>query len=100
MTRTGGGVRILMVLGAMSLLAACSSYPSEPRYSIYADQPNGPAPTAPTGPAYPTRPVPTGEGVRGATDPAREAPPPRGAPVASIEGGALDAPASTGPRPY
>ena len=100
MNRMAGGVRILMVLGAMSLLAACSSYPSEPRYSIYADQPNGPAPTAPTGPAYPTRPVPTGEGVRGATDPAREAPPPRGAPVASIEGGALDAPASTGPRPY
>jgi murein DD-endopeptidase MepM/ murein hydrolase activator NlpD len=100
MKRMGGGVRILTVLGAMSLLAACSSYPREPRYSIYADEPNGPAPAAPTGPVYPTRPVPTGEGVRGPTDPAREAPPPRGAPVEAIEGGELSAPVSTGPRPY
>ncbi|RZJ88494.1 MAG: LysM peptidoglycan-binding domain-containing protein, partial [Brevundimonas sp.] len=83
----------------MSLLAACSSYPAEPRYSIYADQPNGPERAPPAGPVYPTRPSPTGEGVRGATDPANEAPPPRGAPVEAIEGGALDAPVS-GARPY
>ncbi len=100
MTRMGGMTRILTVLGAMSLLAACSSYPAEPRYSIYADQPNRPAGPPPAGPVYPTRPIPTGEGVRGATDPANEAPPPRGAPVETIEGGALDSPVSTGPRPY
>jgi murein DD-endopeptidase MepM/ murein hydrolase activator NlpD len=99
MNRMGGGFRILMALGAMSLLAACSSYPAEPRYSIYADQPNGPPAPPPSGPVYPTRPQPTGEGVRGPTDPAREAPPPRGAPVEAIEGGALDAPTATGPRP-
>lgn len=101
MNRMGGMTRILTVLGAMSLLAACSSYPREPRYSIYADQPNGPAPAAaPAGPVYPTRPIPTGEGVRGPTDPSREVPPPSAAPVEAIEGGALDAPVSTSPRPY
>ena len=99
MNRMGGGFRILMALGAMSLLAACSSYPSGPRYSIYADQPNGPPAPPPSGPVYPTRPTPTGEGVRGSTDPAREAPPPRGAPIEIIEGGALDAPTATSPRP-
>ena len=100
MNRMGGMTRILTVLGAMSLLAACSSYPSEPRYSIYADQPNGPERAPPAGPVYPTRPMPTGEGVRGPTNPANEVPPPAAAPVATIEGGALDSPVSTGPRPY
>jgi murein DD-endopeptidase MepM/ murein hydrolase activator NlpD len=100
MNRMDGGLRILMVLGAMSLLAACSSYPSGPRYSIYADQPNGPPPPPSSGPVYPTRPMPTGEGVRGPTDPAREAPPPRGAPVETIEGGALESPTAPGARPY
>ena len=100
MKRLGGGLRVLAVLGAMGLLAACSSYPRETRYSIYAGQPNGPAAPEPAGPAYPATPVPTGEGVRGPTDPATEAPPPRGAPVEEIEGGALDAPVDTSPRPY
>ena len=100
MRHMGGGVRILTVLGAMSLLAACSSYPSEPRYSIYADQPNGPERAPPAGPVYPTRPMPSGEGVRGPTNPANEAPPPSGAPVAVIEGGELTAPVATSPRPY
>ncbi|MBW8303603.1 MAG: peptidoglycan DD-metalloendopeptidase family protein [Brevundimonas sp.] len=88
------GLKALAVLGAMSLTAACASYPSEPRYPIYVD---GPPPARQ--PAYPvTAAAPSGEGVRGATDPAREAPPPATAPVGEIEGGALDVPG--GPRPY
>ncbi|NJC42166.1 murein DD-endopeptidase MepM/ murein hydrolase activator NlpD [Brevundimonas alba] len=90
------GLKALVVLGAMSLMAACASYPAEPRYSIYAE----PAP-ATRAPAYPTTaaaPAPTGEGVRGPTNPAYEAPPPSTAPVDEIEGGALDAPVGTTPR--
>ncbi|RZI98118.1 MAG: LysM peptidoglycan-binding domain-containing protein, partial [Brevundimonas sp.] len=81
-------------------LAACASYPTEPRYSIYAD---GSAPArANAQPIAPlsTAPIPSGEGVRGATDPATEVPPPRTAPVEAIEGGALSAPVSTAPRVY
>ncbi|MDP1528367.1 MAG: peptidoglycan DD-metalloendopeptidase family protein [Rhodoferax sp.] len=88
-------IRILAVLGAAATLAACASYPTEPRYPIHAG--NAPPPPA-RAPAYPAAPVPTGEGVRGATDPAREAPLPSRAPVASIEGGSLDAPANTASR--
>jgi hypothetical protein len=33
------GIRALAVLGAVMTLAACASYPAEPRYSIYADGP-------------------------------------------------------------
>ncbi|WP_420469718.1 peptidoglycan DD-metalloendopeptidase family protein [Brevundimonas sp. FT23042] len=101
MKRMGDGVRILTMLGAVSVLAACSSYPRETRYSIYADHPAGEASRTPppAAPGQPFRPAPTGEGVRGATDPAREVPPPRGAPVESIEGGELPA-ASGGARPY
>ncbi len=89
------GLKALAVLGAMSLTAACASYPTEPRYSIHAEPPpppvrSYPAPTA--------APAPSGEGVRGATNPADEAPPPATAPVAEIDGGALDAPVGT--RPY
>ena len=85
-------IRALAGLGAAATLAACASYPAEPRYSIRAEA----APAR--APAYPTRPVPTGEGVRGATNPATEAPPPMTAPVAAIEGGALNTPINTGPR--
>ena len=87
-------IRALAVLGAVTTLAACAAYPTEPRYAIHAAD----APPPSRAPAYPTAPIPSGDGVRGATDPAREAPPPMTAPVASIEGGALDAPVSTGPR--
>ncbi|WP_156459535.1 peptidoglycan DD-metalloendopeptidase family protein [Brevundimonas sp. Root1279] len=86
-------------MAVASAAAACSSYPSEPRYSIYADA----APAPMRAPTYPTTaaPAPTGEGVRGATNPANEAPLPSAAPVASIEGGSLDAPVSNpGPQPY
>ena len=88
-------IRALAVLGAAATLAACASYPDAPRYAIHAAD----APPPSRGPVYPSRPNPSGEGVRGATDPADEAPPPMTAPVASIEGGALDAPVNTGPRP-
>ncbi|MDY6924880.1 MAG: M23 family metallopeptidase [Pseudomonadota bacterium] len=89
------GLKALAVLGAMSLTAACASYPAEPRYPIHVD---GPPPARQ--PAYPVTatPAPSGEGVRGATNPAYEAPPPATAPVGEIDGGALDTP--VGPRPY
>ncbi|HYC97989.1 LysM peptidoglycan-binding domain-containing protein, partial [Brevundimonas sp.] len=88
------GLKALAVLGAMSLTAACASYPAEPRYSIHAE----PAPVRqPTYPTTPAAPAPSGEGVRGATNPATEAPPPATAPVGEIEGGALDMPVGTSP---
>lgn len=83
------GWKALGALAMTAALAACGSIPNEPRYSIYADQPAG---AAPRPPAYAPAPTPSGEGVRGATDPATEAPPPMTAPVESIEGGALGAP--------
>ncbi|WIY68245.1 peptidoglycan DD-metalloendopeptidase family protein [Aquidulcibacter paucihalophilus] len=88
-------IRALAVLGTVTTLAACASYPDAPRYAIHAAD----APPPSREPAYPTRPAPSGEGVRGPTDPAREAPPPITAPVAEIEGGALGSPVNTGPRP-
>jgi len=88
-------IRILTVLGAAATMAACATYPAEPRYSTRADA----APPPSRAPAWPAAPVPSGEGVRGPTSPANEAPPPRTAPVGSIEGGALGAPINTGPRP-
>lgn len=87
-------IRVLAVLGAAATLAACAGYPTEPRYAIHAAD----APPPSREPAFRPVPIPSGEGVRGPTDPAREAPPPLTAPVASIEGGALDAPVNTGPR--
>ncbi|MCS6625061.1 M23 family metallopeptidase [Roseibacterium beibuensis] len=89
------GLKALAVLGAISLTAACASYPSEPRYSIYAEPPPPPARNYPT--ATPVAPAPSGDAVRGPTNPAYEAPPPATAPVADIDGGALDAPVDTSP---
>lgn len=101
---TKTGLRAVLVMAGVMSLAACASYPAEPRYSIYADGPAAPTAPPPRAPAYPTTPIPSGEGVRGATEPSTEAPPPMRAPVESIEGGALDAPVviaprSTGPTP-
>ena len=87
-------IRALAALGAAATLAACASYPAEPRYAIHA----GDAPPPSRAPAYPAAPIPSGEGVRGPTDPAREVPPPVTAPLAEIEGGALGSPINTGPR--
>ena len=89
------GLRALVVLGVVSLAAACASYPAEPRYSIYADP--APAPRAPAYPVTAAAPAPSGEGVRGPTNPAYEAPPPATAPVGVIEGGSLDTPIGTSP---
>jgi murein DD-endopeptidase MepM/ murein hydrolase activator NlpD len=92
--------RVALTLGAMLTLTACA-YPRETRYSIYADNPAPPVRGPAAYPvAAPSTPVPSGEGVLGATNPATEAPPPATAPVETIEGGALDAPVSTGPQPY
>jgi murein DD-endopeptidase MepM/ murein hydrolase activator NlpD len=87
-------IRGLAVLGAVTTLAACAAYPDAPRYPIHA----GVAPPPARTPAYPDRPAPSGEGVRGPTDPAREVPPPVTAPVAEIEGGTLGSPVNTAPR--
>lgn len=87
-------IRALAVAGLAATLAACASYPEAPRYPIYTD---GAAPPS-RAPASPGPPVPSGDGVRGPTDPAREAPPPIAAPLATIEGGALGSPINTGPR--
>lgn len=87
------GLKALAALAAVSLTAACASYPAEPRYSIFAEPP--PPVRAPAYPA--TAPAPSGEGVLGPTNPATEAPPPASAPVAEIEGGALDTPVGTSP---
>lgn len=98
MQGSGRGLKALGVLGGMMTLAACASYPAEPRYSIHADAAGARPPAYPTNPAYPTTPVPTGEGVRGPTNPSTESPLPRAAPVAPIEGGALGSPVYTAPR--
>lgn len=81
----------IAVMTAMLSLAACASYPSEPRYSTRAD------PNAWTGPqpAYPPAPGQTPD----ASAPIEEAPPPRTAPIDSIEGGALPSAGSGGSRP-
>lgn len=97
MNRIRAGLKAFVVLAAASLTAACA-YPSEPRYSIYAD----PAPAGGRSPAYPVAaaPAPSGDAVRGPTNPAYEAPPPATAPTVEIEGGSLDAPVGTAPAAY
>uniref|UniRef100_UPI0035AFD9C7 LysM peptidoglycan-binding domain-containing protein n=1 Tax=Brevundimonas sp. TaxID=1871086 RepID=UPI0035AFD9C7 len=87
------GRRAALALGALMTLAACSSYPDAPRYPIYA----GAATPVSRTPAYPTTPAPADEAVRAPANPAVETPPPPSAAAAEIEGGALDAPVSTGP---
>lgn len=94
------GLRVLIVAGGMLALAACTT--AGPRYSIYADAApppsRAPYPTSPTYPTYPTAPAPSGEGVRGPSNPYNEPAPNATAPVGTIEGGALDAPVYV-PRP-
>ncbi|HYC73889.1 peptidoglycan DD-metalloendopeptidase family protein [Brevundimonas sp.] len=90
------GSKALAALAAVSLTAACASYPAEPRYSIFAEPPPPPA-RAPAYAATPATPAPSGEGVRGPTNPAYETRPPATAPVGEIEGGSLDAPVGTSP---
>lgn len=91
-------IKMAIIAAAALSAAACASYPSEPRYSIYAD----PA-------AAPVRPVGVQPGVIDGvaqprpTDPSTEAPPPATAPYEAIEGGALPPPAGAlppTPNPY
>lgn len=88
-------IKAAVIAAAAFTAAACSSYPTEPRYSIYAN----PA-------AQPVRPVGTTEAapvvIDGvvqprATNPATESAPPVRAPVEAIEGGALPSPTYTAP---
>lgn len=83
--------QILAIAGLTLGAAACSSYPTEPRYATRAD-PN--AWTAPQ-PAYPPVAGQPGQPVA----PVEEAPPPRTAPIDSIEGGALPSAGGNLPRP-
>ncbi|MFA4951018.1 peptidoglycan DD-metalloendopeptidase family protein [Brevundimonas sp.] len=100
MTGLKTGLRVLIVAGGMLALAACTT--AGPRYSIYADAApppsRAPYPTSPAYPTYPTAPAPSGEGVRGPSNPYNDPAPNATAPVATIEGGALDAPVYV-PRP-
>lgn len=85
-------MKMAIIAGAALTAAACSSYPSEPRYSIYAN----PAP-APTRPVGVTPGVIDGVAQPRPTDPATEAAPPATAPYETIEGGALPPPANAQP---
>jgi murein DD-endopeptidase MepM/ murein hydrolase activator NlpD len=100
MTGLKTGLRVLIVAGGMLALGACTT--AGPRYSIYADAApppsRAPYPTNPAYPTYPTAPAPSGEGVRGPSNPYNEPAPNATAPVGTIEGGALDAPVYV-PRP-
>lgn len=101
MNRLKTGLRALIVAGGMLALAACTT--AGPRYSIYADAApppsRAPYPATPAYPTHPTAPAPSGEGVRGPTNPYNEAAPPNAmAPVGSIEGGELNVPVYV-PRP-
>lgn len=82
-------MRAGVVLVGLIGLAACSTFPDAPRYSTRAE-PAAPYSAATVAPPVISSPPPSGEGVRGATDPAREVAPPATAPTAEIEGGSLD----------
>jgi murein DD-endopeptidase MepM/ murein hydrolase activator NlpD len=91
MSGMSGWTRGLVVAGAALSVAACASYPTEPRYSTRADTPHAvanvpatpnPYPNAPVYPGQPGQPYP-GAVVT------NEAPPPARAPIESIDGGGL-----------
>ncbi|CAN5400142.1 hypothetical protein BH09PSE1_BH09PSE1_10590 [soil metagenome] len=86
MSGFGGWARALIIAGGALTVTACASYPTEPRYSIRADQP-APASTW----NQPTQPQPVYPGQPGAypAPVVNEAPPPSTAPIGEIEGGAL-----------
>lgn len=91
----------LLISGAALTAAACTTYPSEPRYSTHPTQgagqagypPQGGNPNAPRG-AYPN--TPQGQPYQPAP---YETPPPVTAPVGSVEGGSLPPPVSSQPLP-
>lgn len=83
-------MKMAVIATAALTAAACSSLPSEPRYSIYAN----PA-VAPTRPVGVTPGVIDGVAQPRPTDPATEAAPPATAPYEAIEGGSLPPPVTT-----
>ncbi|CAN5153201.1 hypothetical protein BH10PSE2_BH10PSE2_16660 [soil metagenome] len=96
-----GWAKALIVAGAALSVTACASYPTEPQYSIRADQPSPGLPQGqsayqnpqgyPSQPVYPGQPGQPYPGAR----PSYEAPPPTSAPIAPIEGGSLPSASST-----
>ncbi|WP_225896779.1 peptidoglycan DD-metalloendopeptidase family protein [Brevundimonas goettingensis] len=97
MSGMSGWAKGLIVAGAALSVAACASYPTEPRYSTRADTPHAvanvpaspnPYPNAPVYPGQPGQPYP-GAVVT------NEAPPPARAPIESIDGGGLPPAATT-----
>ena len=80
MARLSGWMRAVVIAGASASLAACISYPSEPRYSTrpmpVTGQPTSPNQAYPA-PGQPYQPAPT------------EPPPAATAPVGDIQGGTL-----------
>lgn len=95
----GGWAKVLIITGSALTVTACASYPTEPRYSIRADQPSRPAPDAYGNQPYQPQPGQTypGQTYPGQSYPGtpNEAPPPLRAPIESIEGGALGSPSTT-----
>lgn len=99
MAKWSGVIRMAAIVGAAASLAACVSYPSEPRYSTRAAPDTGaagyPPPGTPAGQPYnpyaaqPAQPVQP-------TQPYESAPP-SAAPVAPVEGGFLP---PTSAQPY
>ncbi|MDB5420154.1 MAG: Peptidase [Brevundimonas sp.] len=93
MSNIGGWAKVLIIMGGALTVTACASYPTEPRYSIRADQPSRPAPggqpSYPNTQAYQNQP---GQPYLGTVN---EAPPPLTAPIESIEGGALGSASTT-----
>lgn len=82
MSGFGGWAKVLIITGGALTVTACASYPTEPRYSIRADQPSGPGPAQPAYPNLSGQPYP-------GTVIVNEAPPPLRAPIEDIEGGTL-----------
>lgn len=91
MSNIGGWAKVLIITASALTVTACASYPTEPRYSIRADQPSQPAPGAYPNQTYPGQTYP-GQAYPGTVN---EAPPPLRAPIESIEGGALGSPSIT-----
>lgn len=91
-----GLMRAALIAGASLTAVACTSYPSEPRYSTHPTQGAGQAGPYPQGgypntpPTQPYRPAPY------------ESPPPATAPVGAVEGGSLPPPVVVQPpvQPY
>ena len=99
MAKGSGVIRMAAIMGAAASLAACVSYPSEPRYSTRAAPDAGPQtyPPAGTPAGRPYDPYGSQAAAPVQPTPSYEASPPSAAPVAPVEGGALP---PTSAQPY